>query len=90
MAAQQPQENGQPLINEHMAAHLHGAVRTSVRPCRSSAADRQPNSCSDHSRPGPDGLCRGVMHPCAGIVLTESSDCVLCCRCWCWLSCCTL
>lgn len=27
MAAQQPQQDGQPLINEHMAAHLHGAVR---------------------------------------------------------------
>jgi hypothetical protein len=26
MAAQRPQEDGQPLINEHMAAHLHGAV----------------------------------------------------------------
>lgn len=26
MAAQQPQEDGQPLINEQMAAHLHGAV----------------------------------------------------------------
>lgn len=29
MAAQQPQQDGQPLINEHMAAHLHGAVRVS-------------------------------------------------------------
>jgi hypothetical protein len=26
MAAQRPQEDGQPLINEHMAAHLHGTV----------------------------------------------------------------
>lgn len=25
-AAQQPQADGQPLINEHTAAHLHGAV----------------------------------------------------------------
>lgn len=31
MAAQQPQETGQPLINEHMAAHLHGAVRSCAR-----------------------------------------------------------
>ena len=27
MAAQQPQEDGEPLINEQTAAHLHGAVR---------------------------------------------------------------
>jgi hypothetical protein len=30
MAAQQPQQDGQPLINEHMAAHLHGAVRVGL------------------------------------------------------------
>jgi hypothetical protein len=48
MAAQQPQENGQPLINEHMAAHLHGAVRTCARPCSSAAADGQPSKCSAH------------------------------------------
>jgi len=43
MAAQQPQEDGQPLINEQMAAHLHGAVG---RPAASTG------------RPGPGQACK--------------------------------